>query len=58
MGTSFAAFVPDLFLFCSESDYMASLSDGKQVEIIEAFSSAYSCPDELSDITSFTLKAF
>ena len=34
-----APLVADLFLFCSERDFMTSLSDVKQAEIIEAFKS-------------------
>ena len=41
MGTNCAALVADLFLnvFCHERDFMTSLSDVKQAEIIEAFKS-------------------
>ena len=39
MGTNCAPFVADLFLFCCERDFMTSLSDVKQAEIIEAFKS-------------------
>ena len=39
MGTNFAPLVVDLFLFCYERDFMTSLSDVKQAEIIEAFKS-------------------
>ena len=39
MGTNCAPLVADLFLFCYERDFMASLSDVKQTEIIEAFKS-------------------
>ena len=38
MGT-YCALVADLFLFCYEKDFMTSLSDVKQAEIIEAFKS-------------------
>ena len=37
MGTNCAPLVADLFLFCYERDFMTSLSDVKQAEIIEAF---------------------
>ena len=40
MGTNCAPLVVDLFLFCYERDFMTSLSDVKQAEIIEAFKSA------------------
>ena len=39
MGTNCAPLVADLFLFCYERDFMTSLSDVKQDEIIEAFKS-------------------
>ena len=39
MATNCAPFVADLFLFCYEGDFMTSLSDVKQAEIIEAFKS-------------------
>ena len=39
MGTNCAPLVVDLFLFCYERDFMTSLSDVKQTEIIEAFKS-------------------
>lgn len=37
MVTHFAPLVADLFLFCSERDFMASLSNNKEIEIILAF---------------------
>ena len=37
MGTNCAALVADLFLFCYERDFMRSLSDYKQADIIDAF---------------------
>ena len=36
MGTNFAPLVADLFLFCNERDFMMSLSDDKQADIINA----------------------
>ena len=39
MGTNYAPLVADLFLFCYERAFMMSLSEEKQSEIIEAFSS-------------------
>ena len=35
MGTNCAPLVADLFLFCYERDFMMSLSDDKQVDIID-----------------------
>ena len=37
MGTNCAPLVADLFLFCYEREFMKSLSDDNQADIIEAF---------------------
>ena len=37
MGTNCAPLVSDLFLFCYERDFILSLSDNNQTDIIEAF---------------------
>ena len=37
MGTNCAPLVADLFLFCYERDFMLSLSDNNQTDIIETF---------------------
>ena len=50
MGTNCAPLVADLFLFCYERDFMTSLSDVKQAEIIEAFKSISRYLDDLSNI--------
>ena len=47
MGTNCAPLVADLFLFCYERDFMTSLSDAKQAEIIEAFKSTSRYLDDL-----------
>ena len=39
MGTNCAPHVADLFLFCYERDFMLSLSDKSQTDIIKAFNS-------------------
>ena len=39
MGTHCAPLVADLFLFCYERDFVLSLSDNYQTDIIEAFNS-------------------
>ena len=41
MGTNCAPLVADLFLFCYERDFMLSLPDNNQIDIIEAFNSRY-----------------
>ena len=50
MGTNCAPLVTDLFLFCYERDFMTSLSDVKQAEIIEAFKSTPRYLDDLLNI--------
>ena len=49
MGTTCncAPLVADLFLFCYERDFMLSLSDINQTDIIEAFSSTSRYFDDL-----------
>ena len=37
MGTNCAPLVADLFLLCCERDFMMSLSDDKQADVIDAF---------------------
>ena len=36
MGTNCAPLVTDSFLFCYEKDFMMSLSDDKQADVIDA----------------------
>ena len=50
MGINCAPLVADLFLFCYERDFMMSLSDVKQAEIIEAFKSTSRYLDDLLNI--------
>ena len=50
MGTNCAPLGADLFLFCYERDFMTSLSDVKQAEIIEAFKSTSRYLDDLLNI--------
>ena len=50
MGTNCAPLVEDLFLFCYERDFMLSLSDNNQADIVEAFNSASRYLDDLLDI--------
>ena len=47
MGTNFAPLAADLFLFCYERDFITSLSDVKQAEIIEAFKSTSRYLDDI-----------
>ena len=46
MGTNCAPLVADLFLFCYERDFMLSLSDDNQSEVIEAFNSTSTYLDD------------
>ena len=52
MGTNYAPLVADLFLFCYERDFMLSLSDDNQNEVIEAFNSTSRYLDDLLKIVS------
>ena len=50
MGTNCAPLVADLFLFCYERDFMTSLSNDNQSDIIEAFNSTSRYLDDLLNI--------
>ena len=50
MGTNCAPLVADLFLFCYEGDFMKSLSQENQAEIIGAFNSTSKYLDDLLNI--------
>ena len=50
LGTNCAPLVADLFLFCTERDFMLSLSDNNQTDIIEAFYSTARYLDDLLNI--------
>ena len=50
MGTNCTPLVADLFLFCYVRDFMTSLSEEKQSEVIEAFTSTPSYLDGLLNI--------
>ena len=50
MGTNCAAFVANLFLFYFEKDFMLSLSDSNQADIVEAFNSTSRYLDDLFNI--------
>ena len=43
LGTNYAPLVADLFLFCYEMDFMMSLSDDKQADVIDAFKTTSRC---------------
>ena len=50
MSTNCAPLVADLFLFFYERDFMTSLSDNNQADIIEAFNSTSRYLDDLLNI--------
>ena len=50
MGTNCAPLVADLFLFCYERDFMKSLSDDKQADIIDAFNTTSRYLDDILNI--------
>ena len=50
MGTSCAPLVADLFLFCCERDFMLSLSEDNQSDVIEGFNSSSRYLDDLLNI--------
>ena len=50
MGTNCAPLVAELFLFCYERDFMLSLSDDKQADIIDAFNSTSRYLDDILNI--------
>ena len=43
MGTYCAPLIADLFLFCYQRDFIMSLSDDKQADIIESFNTTCGC---------------
>ena len=50
MGTNCAPLVADLFLFCYAGDFLLSLPDNNQTDIIEAFNSISIYLDDLLNI--------
>ena len=52
MGTNCAPLVADLFLFCYERDFVLSLLDNNQADIIEAFNSTSRYLDDLLNINN------
>ena len=50
MGTNCATLVADLFLFCYDRDFMLSLSEDNQSDVIEAFNSTSRYLDDLLNI--------
>ena len=52
MGTNCAPLVADLFLFCYERDFMMSLSDDKQSDIIDSFNTTSRYLDDTLNINT------
>ena len=50
MGTNCSPLVADLLLFCYERDFMMSLSDDKQADIIGAFNTTSIYLDDMLNI--------
>ena len=52
MGTNCAPLVVDLILFCYERDFMMSLSDDKQADVIDAFNTTSRYLDDILNINN------
>ena len=52
MGTNCVALVADLFLFCSGRDFMMSLSDDMQADVIDAFNTTSRYLDDILNINN------
>ena len=50
MGTNFAPLVADLYMFCYEIDFMMSLSDDKQANVIDVFNTTSRHLDDILNI--------
>ena len=52
MGTNCAPLVADLFLFCYERDFMMSLSDDKQADVVDVFNTTSRYLDDILNINN------
>ena len=52
MGTNCAPLVANLYLFCYERDFMMSLSDDKQADVIDAFNTTSRYLDDILNINN------
>ena len=52
MGSNCAPLVADLFLFCYERDFMLSLSDDNQADVIDAFNTTSRYLDDIHRLSS------
>ena len=55
MGTNCASLVADLFLFCYEREFMMSLSDDKQADIIDAFNTTSRYSGDILNVNNVIL---
>ena len=55
MGANSAPLVADLFLVCYERDFMTSLSDDKQADIIDVFNTTSRYLDDILNINNVYL---
>ena len=55
MGTYCAPLVADLFLYCYERNFMMSLSDDKQADVIDAFNTTSGYLDDILNINNVYL---
>ena len=55
MGTKCAPLVAELFLLCYKSDFVMSLSDDKQADIIDAFNTTSRYLDDILNINNVYL---
>ena len=55
MDTNCAPLVADLFLFCYEMDFVMSLSDDKQADIIKVFNTTSRYLDDILTLLMFIL---
>ena len=53
MGTNCAPLVADIFLFCYERDFMMSLSDDKQADVIDALNTTSRHLEDILNINNF-----
>ena len=55
MRTNYASLAADFFLFCYERNFMMSLSDDKQADVIDAFNTTSRYLDDILNIDNVFL---
>ena len=58
MDTNCAPLVADLFLFCYEMDFMMSLSDDKQADVIDVFNTTSRFLDDILNINNMVSQIY